>query len=107
MACDVRAFYYEKFGSLDETQFDFNALFGLNGNKQFINMTKRENLEYGVSVNSHSMVIVGFDEEKNDKIGKWKVENSWSQKKGNKGYVMMTDQWFDKFVYQVLIEKDK
>eukprot|EP01084_Bolivina_argentea_P130379 230152_1 len=96
-ACDVGYFYYEKFGSLDDKQFDFNKLFGIDNEnkKQFINMNKKNNLEYGASVNSHSMVIVGFDEKNinknddndiNDKkedniiINKWKVENSWGQK---------------------------
>eukprot|EP01083_Nonionella_stella_P112105 329371_1 len=100
-ACDVREFCYDKFGSLDDTQFDFKGLLGVS-----VGMNKKENLEYGASCNSHSMVIVGLDEV-NDNVRRWKVENSWSEKRGNKGFVVMTDSWFDKYVYQVLIEKDK
>jgi len=104
-ACDVRCFYFAEFGSLDEGQFDFEALFG--GGIGANGMTKREYLEYGASCNSHSMVFCGFDEDENGKVRRWKVENSWSEKKGNKGFVTMTDEWFDRFVYQVLVQKDK
>jgi bleomycin hydrolase len=34
---------------------------------------------------------------------RWKIENSWGDEKGEKGYYMMSDAWFDEFVYQVVI----
>eukprot|EP00457_Paulinella_chromatophora_P004605 gb/GEZN01004617.1/.p1 GENE.gb/GEZN01004617.1/~~gb/GEZN01004617.1/.p1 ORF type:complete len:572 (-),score=78.20 gb/GEZN01004617.1/:142-1857(-) len=38
------------------------------------------------------------------KIIKWRVENSWGEKKGDKGYATMTDAWFDEYMYQVVLE---
>ena len=103
-ACDIGWYYYPDLGTLDCKQFDFKNALGVDQ----IGMNKQERLEYGASCNSHSMVLVGVDEEKGDGGGcrKWKIENSWGDKKGNKGYVMMTDEWFDEFVYQVIVEKD-
>ena len=36
---------------------------------------------------------------------KWRVENSWGDDKGDKGYLMMSDQWFSEFVYEVVVDK--
>lgn len=36
---------------------------------------------------------------------RWKVENSWSDKYGNKEYFVMSDRWFEEFTYQVVIDK--
>ena len=36
---------------------------------------------------------------------KWKVENSWGNKVGHKGYFVMSDDWMDKYCYQVVINK--
>jgi bleomycin hydrolase len=34
---------------------------------------------------------------------KWRVENSWGDAKGEKGYLVMTDEWMDEFVYQAVV----
>ena len=39
------------------------------------------------------------------KTEKWRVENSWGDDKGDKGYLMMTDEWFSEFVYEVVVDK--
>jgi bleomycin hydrolase len=31
--------------------------------------------------------------------------NSWGDENGDKGYFCMTDDWFDEYMYQVVIEK--
>ncbi|HIY56578.1 MAG TPA: aminopeptidase, partial [Candidatus Tetragenococcus pullicola] len=40
-----------------------------------------------------------------DKPVKWKVENSWGDKFGDKGYFIMSDDWFDTYLYEVVINK--
>lgn len=67
-------------------------------------MSKAERLDYGESLMTHAMVITGVDLV-NGEPTKWKVENSWGEKVGTKGYFVMSDDWMNEFVYQFVINK--
>ena len=70
-----------------------------------LSMSKAERLDHGESLMTHAMVLTGVDLV-NGKPTKWKVENSWGEKAGNfKGYFIMSDAWFDEYVYQVVINR--
>jgi bleomycin hydrolase len=69
-----------------------------------MSLTKAEQLLYRESAPNHAMVLVGVDI-KNDKPVKWLVENSWGDKKGDKGYWTMYNSWFDNHVYNVIVNK--
>ncbi|KAG2459386.1 BLMH hydrolase, partial [Polypterus senegalus] len=45
------------------------------------------------------------EENKEDAYEKWRVENSWGDDRGNKGYLIMTDDWFSEYVYEVVVDK--
>lgn len=34
------------------------------------------------------------------------MENSWGEDAGEKGYIVMTTEWFKEFVYEVVIDKN-
>ena len=68
-------------------------------------MSKADKLDSGESMMDHAMVITGVDIV-DGKPTKWKIENSWGEKPGFKGYFVMSDSWFDSFVYQAVINKD-
>ncbi len=87
-------------GLMDLDAMDLTDLFDV----QF-GMDKAERLDYGQSMMTHAMVLQGVNLNDDGKPDRWKVENSWGEKNGNKGYFVMTDDWFSEFTYQVVINK--
>ena len=69
-----------------------------------LSMSKAERLDYGQSLMTHAMVITGVDLV-NGQPTKWKVENSWGDKVGEKGFFVMSDAWMDEYCYQVVVNK--
>lgn len=88
-----------KIGILDTAIYDEDTLFDTD-----FTMSKAERLDYGESLMTHAMVLTGVDIV-DGKPTKWKVENSWGDKVGEKGYFVASDAWFDEFVYQIVINK--
>ena len=83
----------------DDQSLDYKGAFGLD-----ITLDKADMLNYHVSAMNHAMVITGISFK--DKVPtKWKIENSWGTEKGYKGYYLMTDSWFDNFVFQAVVNK--
>jgi len=52
---------------------------------------------------THAMLFTGVDV-KDGSTRKWRVENSWGDKRGDKGYFLMTDEWFDEYLYEIVID---
>jgi bleomycin hydrolase len=97
--CDVRLQTDRQKGLMDTRVFLYdNAL-----NTKF-DLNKSERLLYGESQLTHAMVFTGVNL-KNGKPDRWKVENSWGEDRGEKGFFIMADSWFDEFNYQVVINK--
>ncbi|UQS83953.1 C1 family peptidase [Bombilactobacillus thymidiniphilus] len=97
---DVSQMSDRQLGILDTNIYDLNGLFGID-----LEMTKAQRLDYAESMMNHAMVLTGVDLDENGKATKWKVENSWGEKVGTKGYFVMSDAWFDQFVYQLVIQR--
>ena len=70
-----------------------------------LSMSKAERLDYGESLMTHAMVITGVDLVDGQPT-KWKVENSWGDKVGTKGFFVMNDAWMDEYCYQVVVNKE-
>ena len=96
---DCGKFSNRETGIWDDQAFDYETAFGMD-----FEMTKEEMLDYGHSAMNHAMVITGVNLD-NDAPTKWKIENSWGEGAGNKGYFLMSDSWFDRFVYQAVVNK--
>lgn len=67
-------------------------------------MTKAERLDYGQSLMTHAMVFQGVNLDENGKPNRWRVENSWGKDAGKDGYYVMTDDWFDEYMYQIVVD---
>jgi len=99
--CDVGKHFHRNLGVMDTDLFDYEMFYGTD-----FKMNKAERLEYGQSQMTHAMLFTGVDLDKNGKSIKWRVENSWGDKGGNKGYHIMSDDWFDEYNYEVVVHKD-
>jgi len=52
-----------------------------------------------------AMVFTGVDLDHDGKPRKWRVENSWGEKGGDKGFYAMSDPWFDEFNYEIVVHR--
>lgn len=94
--------YGEKtLGIWDQDSFAYGEVLG----GLTFDMTKEERLDYRDSAMNHAMVLVGVNLDENGKPNRWKIENSWGEEAGRKGYFIASDAWFDEFTYQVVINK--
>jgi len=79
--------------------YDYQSLFNIKDK-----MNKADRIRYRASNANHAMVLVGADTS-NGQVLKWRVENSWGSDAGKKGYWTLYDNWFDKYVFTVIINK--
>ena len=99
--CDVGKHFQRDLGVMDIDLFDYDSFYNLS-----FGMNKADRLEYGDSQMTHAMLFTGVDLDSRDKPVKWRVENSWGTKGGQKGYHIMSDKWFDEYNYEVVVHKD-
>ena len=69
-------------------------------------MTKAERLQSSESSMTHAMVITAVHLDGEGNTVRFKVENSWGETFGDQGFFVMTDKWFDEFVYQVVVPRN-
>ncbi|OQO71229.1 aminopeptidase [Enterococcus villorum] len=98
--CDVGQSSTRDSGIMALDVYDLNNLFDVD-----FAMTKAQRLNYSESLMTHAMVLTGVDLVEG-KSTKWKVENSWGEKVGNKGFFVMSDEWMDEYTYQIVVRKD-
>jgi bleomycin hydrolase len=97
--CDVAKMLMRDRGIMGMSSHDYEGILGVK-----FNMDKAQRLDYRESVLTHAMVLLGVNLV--DGVpNRWKVENSWGAKRGQKGYYIMTDEWFDEYNYEVVVDK--
>ena len=98
---DVGQSSNRKEGVMAEGMHDFTASMDIG-----LTQDKAGRLDYSESLMTHAMVLTGVDLDENGKAKKWKVENSWGEKVGNKGYFVASDAWMDEYTYQIVVRKE-
>ncbi|MCB0807209.1 MAG: C1 family peptidase [Bacteroidales bacterium] len=97
-SCDVGKQLDKDRGYLDVNNYNFDALFGVD-----FDMDKKDRIITHESGSTHGMALVAVDI--NDgKTTKWLLENSWGDS-GFKGHLIMTDEWFDEYMFRLVIHK--
>ncbi|MBP2058171.1 aminopeptidase C [Lactobacillus colini] len=97
---DVSKQMERKTGFMDTELYKTDELFSVD-----TQMSKADRLATGEGFATHDMTLVGVDED-NGEIRKWKVENSWGDKMGHKGFYEMSQKWFEDYVYDVVVKKE-
>ena len=98
-AADVSTQSLRKEGILADGILQRKELFSLN---YTLNKSQRANLR--ASFCNHAMTFTGVNLV--DGVpNRYKVQNSWGEENGFKGYYIMSDAWFDEYVYEVFVNK--
>ena len=99
-SCDVAKFLNRDKGFMDENNYDYASLFGTT-----FGMNKEQRVKTFASGSSHAMTLCAVDLDKDGKPLKWMVENSWGSSYGYQGFLIMTNAWFNEYMFRVVLEE--
>lgn len=97
--CEVGKSFHRDLGIMDLKLYDLDLLYDVP-----FQATKEMRMNYGESQMTHAMLFTGVNLI-DDKPTRWRVENSWGDKVGKKGFFIMTDDWFDEYMFEIAINK--
>ncbi|CAD7087610.1 unnamed protein product [Hermetia illucens] len=100
--CEVSKRFAGKQGIEDLGIHDFRLMFDTDIQ---ISLSKADRLFYGESAMTHAMVFTAASVDDDGKPTKFRVENSWGEDRGEKGYLVMTSDWCREFLFEVVIDK--
>ncbi|XP_013184230.2 bleomycin hydrolase isoform X1 [Amyelois transitella] len=100
--CEVSKRFERKNGLEDLDAHDYRLVFNT---EVQIGLQKADRLMYGDSCMTHAMVFTAVGTNEQGKPYKFRVENSYSDKEYDKGYLMLTEPWFREFVFEVVVDK--
>ena len=99
-SCDVGKFLNSERGLLDINNYDYASLMGTT-----FGMNKQQRVQSFASGSSHAMTLMAVDLDKDGKPKKWMVENSWGAANGYQGHLIMTNEWFNEYMFRLVVEK--
>ena len=99
-SCDVGKQLNNDIGYADIDNYDFEDLYGVN-----FKMDKKQRIITHESGSTHGMALIAVDTDENDTPVKWQFENSWGADKGHNGYLTFTDEWFNEYMFRVVVLK--
>ena len=99
-SCDVGKFLNRDNGLMDMNNYDYESLMGTT-----FGMDKKQRVATFASGSSHAMTLCAVDLDKDGKPLKWMVENSWGPNYGWQGNLIMTNDWFNEYMFRVVLEE--
>ncbi len=99
-SCDVGKQLNRQDGILSVKNYDYESIYGIK-----FGMDKKDRILTFDSGSSHGMALVGVDTSANGVPTKWLLENSWGKSAGYNGYLVMTDKWFDEYMFRLVVRK--
>ncbi|MEE8155004.1 MAG: C1 family peptidase [Phycisphaerales bacterium] len=97
--CDVGKMMRRDLGIWDADLFDYKNLYDTP-----FDLTKSARLLYHQTVMTHAMLFTGVDVV-DGKPRRWRVENSWGDENGKKGFFVMNDSWFGEYMFEIAARK--
>jgi len=99
-SCDVGKQLNRTKGLLDVNNYNYGELFGVD-----FSMDKTQRIQTFESGSSHGMTLIAVDIDADGNSVKWLLENSWGASNGFNGHLLMTDKWFDEYMFRLVINK--
>ena len=99
MGCDTGKQMHRDLGLWDAGLFDYAGVYGAD-----FSLDKAARLEYHQTRMTHAMLFTGVDVV-DGKPRRWRVENSWDDKVGDKGFCLMNDSWFAEYMFEIAAPK--
>ena len=93
--CDTSKQMHRELGIWDAELFDYQSVYGAD-----FSLDKASRLDYHQTRMTHAMLFTGVDMV-DGKPRRWRVENSWDDKVGDKGFFLMNDSWFAEYMFEV------
>ena len=97
---DVGKQFDRELGYLDTENFDYASLFSTT-----FQMNKADRIATFDSGSTHAMTLVAVDLDKDGNPLKWKVENSWGPNNGAQGCLIMSNRWFNEYMFRLVVDK--
>ncbi|MGN0069857.1 MAG: C1 family peptidase [Prevotella sp.] len=89
-----------KRGFMDTDNYDYGALMGTT-----FGMDKAQRISTFDSGSTHAMTLTAVDLDEAGLPLKWKVENSWGATYGQAGCLIMTNRWFNEYMFRLVVDR--
>ena len=89
-----------KLGYMDLDNYDYGTLFGTT-----FPMNKADRIATFDSGSTHAMTLTAVNLDANGKPTEWKVENSWGASYGQAGCLIMSNRWFNEYMFRLVVNK--
>ena len=93
--CDVGKMMRRDLGIWDADLFDYETLYDTG-----FGLDKAQRLIHHQTLMTHAMLFTGVDVV-DGKPRRWRVENSWGEDNGRKGFFVMNDSWFGEHMFEI------
>jgi bleomycin hydrolase len=98
--CDVAPMMQKDLGVWDRDLYDFDAIYDTS-----FDLDKEGRLHHHQTFMTHAMLFTGVDVV-DGQPRRWRVENSWGEDHGRKGFYAMNDSWFDEYMFEIAARRD-
>ncbi|MEQ9459365.1 MAG: C1 family peptidase [Phycisphaeraceae bacterium] len=103
MGCDVGPMMQRNLGLWDAKLFNYEEVYDTK-----YTLDKAGRLQHHQSLMTHAMLFTGVDvitHDGEETPRRWRVENSWGDELGRKGFFLMNDNWFDQYMFEIAAHK--